>query len=720
VFGGVFVAEYTKCPEHYIFGLDIGTRSIVGTVGYREDEKNFRVVGQVVRMHETRSMLDGQIHDIDKVAETILQVKNELEQLLQYKLENVCIAAAGRVLKTVNVRADYEFEEERIIDEEQIHTLELIGMEQAYASLQSEMNQQIHMYCVGSTVIHYYLNDYIMLSLKGHKGKKISADFLATFLPDEVIQSLYAAVEKSGLKVSNLTLEPIAASELAIPVNFRLLNIALVDVGAGTSDISITKDGSIIGYGMIPTAGDSFTEEIAKRYLVDFSTAENIKIGCFSGGKIEYKDIMGIAHTVTPEEVLEGLEDTISNTTQKVAEHIKELNGGVPVSAVFIVGGGGKLPNFASSLAEHLDLPKERVAVRGEEVFVNIHFEQKDINLDSTLVTPIGICLSHLAKNTNFIMVSVNGTQIKLYDNNRLTVMDAAIQIGFPKENLFPKRGKTIPYYVNNESRLLRGEAGDGAKITVNGKEESLNTKISVNDIIEIISSTEGSPAHGTVGELPEYKRKGNIELSVNGKKIACPRMVKVNGTVALESYEIIENDRIDILDYYTIEEVMEVMDMPAPDYFYINGKEAEIDDRIYDGFSVTCEWENEEEVMNEGEELHSESEHTLQTEDKKVSENIGKELSESKTKAEGQKQSDQGKIAAEEQNRKDIHILVNGTQVTLSGKASYIFVDILDFYPFDTSTAGGSSIIMTVNGLEATFSTPIRDGEQVELYWKE
>ena len=47
---------------------------------------------------------------------------------------------------------------------------------------------------------------------------------------------------------------------------------------------------------------------------------------------------------------------------------------------------------------------------------------------------------------------------------------------------------KTIPYYVNNESRLLRGEAGDGAKITVNGKEESLNTKISVNDIIEIIA----------------------------------------------------------------------------------------------------------------------------------------------------------------------------------------------------------------------------------------
>ena len=50
MFGGIFVTEYTKCPEHYIFGLDIGTRSIVGTVGYRESEKNFCVVGQVVRI----------------------------------------------------------------------------------------------------------------------------------------------------------------------------------------------------------------------------------------------------------------------------------------------------------------------------------------------------------------------------------------------------------------------------------------------------------------------------------------------------------------------------------------------------------------------------------------------------------------------------------------------------------------------------------------------
>ena len=62
-----------------VFGLDIGTRSIVGTVGYK-DGTRFHVVAQREKEHETRSMLDGQIHDIGKVGATIAEVKNLLEQ----------------------------------------------------------------------------------------------------------------------------------------------------------------------------------------------------------------------------------------------------------------------------------------------------------------------------------------------------------------------------------------------------------------------------------------------------------------------------------------------------------------------------------------------------------------------------------------------------------------------------------------------------------------
>ena len=96
--------------ETLVFGLDIGTRSIVGVVGYMERNR-FKVIAMAEQKHETRAMLDGQIHDIYKVGDTIRKVKNSLENQLERELSDVCIAAAGRVLKTVNSSAEYEFEE---------------------------------------------------------------------------------------------------------------------------------------------------------------------------------------------------------------------------------------------------------------------------------------------------------------------------------------------------------------------------------------------------------------------------------------------------------------------------------------------------------------------------------------------------------------------------------------------------------------------------------
>ena len=100
--------------ETLVFGLDIGTRSIVGVVGYMERNR-FKVIAMAEQKHETRAMLDGQIHDIYKVGDTIRKVKNSLENQLERELSDVCIAAAGRVLKTINSSAEYEFEFTRLI-----------------------------------------------------------------------------------------------------------------------------------------------------------------------------------------------------------------------------------------------------------------------------------------------------------------------------------------------------------------------------------------------------------------------------------------------------------------------------------------------------------------------------------------------------------------------------------------------------------------------------
>ena len=237
--------------EKLVFGLDIGTRSVVGTVGYRKADK-FVVVAQRVKEHETRAMMDGQIHDIQKVGDTIREVKVRLEEAIGEKLEGVCIAAAGRVLFTVNTHAETDIDNREVTDED-IYSLISQGVENAYNEFleKQDADSKVKFYCVGHSVIRFFLNGNQISNLEGHKARNIAVDLIATFLPDEVVDGLYKAVEIAGLRVDNLTLEPIAAIGLAIPERFRMLNIALIDVGAGTSDISITNDGCILAYGMI-------------------------------------------------------------------------------------------------------------------------------------------------------------------------------------------------------------------------------------------------------------------------------------------------------------------------------------------------------------------------------------------------------------------------------------------------------------------------------------
>lgn len=682
-------------PEQLVFGLDIGTRSIVGTVGYKQSLNDFTVVAQNVRMHETRAMMDGQIHDINKVAESIEQVKRNLERQSGKKLEEVCIAAAGRVLKTITVHVDTEFQQEITVNTETIRALELLGVEQAYQQIKQEVQEDdINYYCVAYTVIKYYLNDFPITHLEDHKAVRIGADVLATFLPDDVIGGLYTAVEKAGLKVANLTLEPIAAIQVAIPEKFRLLNIALVDVGAGTSDISITKEGSIIAYGMIPMAGDILTEKLVEGHLVDFATAEKIKLDANAKKKtISYKDIMGLPQKTTPAKIQEELHPLIEHMTKQVADKIIELNGGKPVSAVFVVGGGGKIAGYTESLAAQLGIPKERVALRGEEVLGFVRFLQEDIKKDPILVTPIGICLNYYENKNNFIFVTVNGESVKLYDNNRLTVIDAAMQNGFPNECLFPRRGKELNFTLDGVKRMVRGEAGEAAEITVNGKPAAFNSPIEPNAKIEIKESTIGKAASYEVRQLPEYR--STITFEVNKKQVVCPKYIEANGNLVSEYYSIQEGDELKLLSYYTLEDLLAFMDLPYTGYVYVNNRLAGPEEKVYENFRV--EWSLEakqpESVQEEQPEEQPEPAETTtrEPEQKKAAPIIEKELM----------------------------VLVNGQAVRLKGKEAYCFVDILDFYPFDVSQSHGQTVVMQINGEKAEFTSPLAEGDSIALYWK-
>lgn len=659
-----------KGTGSYVYGLDIGTRSIVGTVGYRQKDR-FVVVAQQIKEHESRAMLDGQIHDIGAVSDTIREVTQLLKEQTGEPLKQVCIAAAGRVLKTVTVHVDMDLEGEKTITKEEIHLLDSYGIEKAYEQFQRENDSEMKFYCVGYSVMHYYMNGYPMGNLENHKAKEISTDMIATFLPDDVVDGLYKAVELAGLEVANLTLEPIAAIELAIPEMYRMLNIALIDVGAGTSDISITKDGSIIAYGMLPVAGDCLTEDIARHCLVDFQTAEQIKRNIENRDIVEYKDIMGIPQKISKEEVLSVVDRDLEDMAMQAAEKIKELNGDKPVSAVFVVGGGGKIATYTDRVAKHLGIAPERCAVRGEEVMMKIDFAKKDVVKDSLMVTPIGICLNFYEQSNNFIFVTFNDKRIKLYDNSRLAIVDAAIMAEFPNEDLFPKRGEALEFELNGKPVTIRGGRGESAKVVLNGKDADIYTSIRNNDVIKVIPSTAGGKASMEVSRLPEYE--GSLTVHVDDKDISVPKLASVNGRLQSAYYQIQDGDEVELLNYYTVRQILEFMDIAVSDAggIMVNHEPVDLNARVYDNFTVSLHIEEQlpaagmhwDEDAAEHEEKETEKEAKRAEEEEKKAKRAEEEKAVSEAKAEKEGTETESGESPLEKAKKDAMKLVNQIQ---------------------------------------------------------
>lgn len=758
--------------ENLVFGLDIGTRSIVGTVGYMDGDR-FVVVAQYSKEHQTRSMLDGQIHDIVRVGATIREVKSALELQLGFSLKEVCIAAAGRVLKTITKHVEYDLHGDKVVTPEDVYTLESMGVEQSYQEFQEQNMSDLKFYSVGYSVVKYYMNGYPTSNLVHHKAHHISLDIISTFLPDDVVEGLYAAVKEADLEVINLTLEPIAAIRLAIPEKFRMLNIGLIDVGAGTSDISITRDGSVIAYGMIPCAGDSLTEKLARHCLIDFATAERIKIAITTDEVVEYEDIMGIEQQITRAEVLELLHENITHMAELAAEELKRLNGGSSPSAVFVVGGGGKIPTYTDTLADILGIARNRVALRGKEVMEDIVFCE-GVKKDSLLVTPLGICMCYYEQTNNFLFVNFNDQKIKLFDNRKLTIMDAVMQMRYPSEGLFPRRGKSLTYFVNGKERTMKGESGESAVILCNGESVDINHALHANDIIRIQESTEGEDASLLLEKLPEYHSQ--IKVVMNQKEIMLPKLVHVNGKQENASYLVNEGDRIEVLDYYTVAQLATYLDINLDEFSFVsvNNLPASMETEVYDNFSVQWLRKAPELYQNIYDENVKEVHKTENTTEKHTTEEASKtseretdKIAEEQTQKESKEEKFQDAVAnasgrphtdksqaskslkqeknslnTKEKNSIDKHekhslgkheknslgkqenraitIIVNNKPVILKGKPDYMFVDIFDFIDFDTSKMRGSGIATIINGHDAQYTEALKNGDKIEVFWRE
>lgn len=690
--------------EDLIFALDIGTRTVVGVVGVEEGQK-FRILAVEIVEHKSRAMIDGQIHDVGRVAEVSGLIKNKLEESLGVSLTKVAIAAAGRVLKTCEAVVERQIEASEEISRELANSLEMEAIQQAQLKLEQDVpkEERSQFYCVGYSVISYFLNGFSISSILGHKGKCVGAKVLATFLPHIVVDSLYTVMNRIGLEVTSLTLEPIAAINVTIPKDLRLLNLALVDIGAGTSDIALTREGSVVAYGMVPMAGDEITEKIAQHYLVDFNTAEKIKIALASKKEsISFIDILGKKNTVGLQEVEELIMPAVDNLAKTVSQRITEFNGRSP-NAVFLIGGGSQVRGLAARIAEYLDLPLERVAVRDRSVIQNVIFSGKKLSGPEG-ITPVGIAVTALMqRGQDFLTVTVNGKKIRIFNSRKLTVSDSLILAAFDADKLIGRSGKSLSYEIDGQKRLVKGTYGKPAEIYVNGSVASLETVLKMGDEITIVPAEKGTNAYLTVQEAVGVQPLP-IEIELNGCALTAGTRIFINGREAEYNTPINEGDIIKTIKVLTVNDLAQWQEIDMG-YFdiMVNGSIVQRDYALRAGDKVEC-------VIRACDTMAMEQVAAVGEPD-----SMGDQ-------AELEKSTYLQQMAAHRSSALaagGTSVIVNGDNITLQdGKAQYIFVDIFKYIDFDISRPQGS-IVLKLNGRQAAFTDIVKNGDSIEIYWE-
>lgn len=706
--------------QDQIFALDIGTRKIVGLV-MQKDGELYRVTGSEMREHKTRAMMDGQIHDVEAVAATILDIKDALERRLNISLESAAVAAAGRSLKTASGCCLKRRPPTSEVTREEVTALELEAVQNAQSQLVEQEipgMERSSYFCVGYSVINYRLEEQYIGSLVGQVGSEIRAEVIATFLPRVVVDSLFSSLKRAGLTVQSLTLEPIAALSVAIPVNMRMLNLALVDIGAGTSDIALVRNGNVFAYAMVPFGGDELTEKIAAHYLLDFLTAETVKRQMSSSMQLQFQDILGNGIDVPVAEVAQVLEPTARDLALAIAEHILALNGKMP-DAVLCVGGGSLTLNLTALIAAALNLPSNRVGIRTPESFAQIEVDP-DFLAGPQGVTPLGIAFYSLTMPVvPFINVVVNGRDVPLWNMGKLTVASSLLSSGISLANIWgrPGLGKTLE--INGIIKVFKGELGTPPQVEINGRADSLDSEITNGDRIVFERGVDGKDVHIFISDLVEMTRG---QAWVNGEQILLKPLITVNGEIWPEDKAIPDRARVEIsaanqLRNVLIQAGVSLELLQETLYHYkLNGKD------------MVCRWQPVE-VKVDGKPVSLDGliDNEARVEYKVASLyprigdlDISTEMLNIRVKVNGQPVELACREIRISMNGREVDrnsFLADAAEITIdTGHTQAILSDI--FRVIEVKPMSNGRLTIRVNGEEAGFTTPISEGSDIELHW--
>ena len=360
--------------ERYIVGLDIGTTKICAIVARQNDHGKIEVVS--MGKADSFGVMRGVVANIDKTVLAIKAAVADAANGASLDIGEVYVGIAGQHIKSMQHRG--------IIHRD---------------SLEKEINQDdldrlitdMHKLALppGDRIIHVLPQEFIVDNEQGIKdpvgmsGIRLEANFHIITGQMTAARNINKCVDKAGLKVCDLILEPLASADAVLSEEEKEAGVALVDIGGGTTDIAIFQEGIIRHTAVIPLGGNILTEDIKEGCMIMKNQAELLKVRFGSALVTEIQGnevitIPGLKGRTAKEISTRNLAHIIQARMEEIIEHVyyeiqasgyeKKLIGGI-----VLTGGGSQLRHlvqlaeYITGLDARIGLPTEHLTIHSKD-----------------------------------------------------------------------------------------------------------------------------------------------------------------------------------------------------------------------------------------------------------------------------------------------------------------------------------------------------------------
>jgi cell division protein FtsA len=339
-----------KEDKNLVVALDVGTSKIVVIVAEIQEDDVLKIIG--LGQHLSKGLKKGVVINIDTTIQAIQRAIEEAELMADCKIKDVYTGIAGSHIKSLNSHGMVK------VRDSEVSQMDVVRVLETAQAITLPPDQQ---------VLHVLTQEYILDDQReikeplGMSGMRLEVKVHIVSGAIAAAQNIIKCIKRCGLDVAELVLQPLASSEAVLTRDEKDLGVLLIDIGGGTTDIAIIKNGSIQHTAVVPIAGDQITNDIAVAFRTPMQSAEDIKINygaatTFMASQSEIIEIPMVdgrePKKITSQALSEVIEPRVKELFELIRNELQRSRMGNAIASGVVITGGSSMMRGMVNLGE--------------------------------------------------------------------------------------------------------------------------------------------------------------------------------------------------------------------------------------------------------------------------------------------------------------------------------------------------------------------------------